>query len=405
MIEINEKFRPMVESPTGVRYYVITGGRGSSKSFSVATILSLLTYERGHTILFTRYTMKSAMISIIPEFLEKLELLGIVNDFEITKSEIVNKRTGNRILFRGIKTSSGVQTANLKSLQGISIWVVDEAEEMNNEDIFDTIDLSVREKGVHNRVIMILNPTTKEHFIYKRFFQDKGVNGGFNGVKGDTMYIHTDYRDNIDNLSKSFLDNIAVMKIRRPDKYQHKILGGWLSKAEGVIFNNWTIGDFNPNNIPTVFGQDYGFSNDPTTLIETAIDKNKKIIYLKEAFCKTKLKTSEIAALNMKYAGNKLIIGDSAEPRLISELVSKKCNLQAVKKGKDSIITGLTYLLDYELVIHEDSINLIKELNNYIWMDKKSNTPIDDWNHCIDAVRYAVYFQLLNPTYGSYSIF
>ena len=200
-MEINDKYLTLENES---RYYIVTGGRGSGKSFAINTLLLLLTYESGHTILFTRYTLRAASISIIPEFIEKIELLNRGGDFHITKDEVINKRTNSKILFRGIKTSSGNQVANLKSLQGVTTWVLDEAEELVDESIFDTIDLSVRQKGKQNRVILILNPTTKEHFIYQRFFEAKGVNEGINATHGDTTYIHTTYLDNIDNLSESY---------------------------------------------------------------------------------------------------------------------------------------------------------------------------------------------------------
>lgn len=403
MIQINEKFKPLI-SDTNSRYTIITGGRGSGKSFSVSMFLCLLTYERGHVILFTRYTLVSAFISIIPEFLEKIEMLGMQNDFEITKTEIINKKTGSKILFRGIQTSNGDQTANLKSIQGVTTWVIDEAEELTDEIKFDTIDLSIRQQGMRNRVMLILNPTTKEHFIYKRFFENNGIPERYNGTKENVCYIHTDYRDNITNLSDSFIRGVNEMKVKNPAKYEHVILGQWLEKAHGVIFTNWTTGEFNPDNIKTVYGQDYGFSNDPTTLIETAVDKNKKKLYVKEHFVLPGLTTSQITELNLKYANKSLIVGDSSEPRLITELNSKGSNVTAVKKGKDSIITGLTMMLDYEIIVEPNSTHIIKELNNYTWLDKKSNTPIDDHNHCIDAIRYAIYHQLLNPHYGKYSI-
>ena len=171
MIDINKKYAPITQ--TDSRYFILTGGRGSGKSFSINVLLVLLTYEKGHTILFTRYTLASAYISIIPEFIDKLELLNIFDDFYITKDEIKNKRSGSKIIFKGIKTSSGDQTANLKSLQGVTTFVLDEAEELTSEDTFDKIDLSVRQQGSHNRVILILNPTSKEHWIYRRYFEDK----------------------------------------------------------------------------------------------------------------------------------------------------------------------------------------------------------------------------------------
>ena len=151
----------------------------------------MLTYEKGHTILFTRYTLASAYVSIIPEFIDKLELLDIFEDFHITKDEISNKRSGSKIVFKGIKTSSGDQTANLKSLQGVTTFVLDEAEELTSEDTFDKIDLSVRQQGIQNRVILILNPTSKEHWIYRRYFEDKGIQEGSNITQGNITYIHT----------------------------------------------------------------------------------------------------------------------------------------------------------------------------------------------------------------------
>ena len=401
MIELNPKYKPLGIDRS--RYFVITGGRGSGKSYSVNALLVMLTYEVGHVILFTRYTMASAHISIIPEFIEKLEELDRVEDFHITKDEITNLQTGSKIIFKGLKTSSGDQTANLKSLQGVTTWVLDEAEELVHEETFDKIDLSIRAKGKDNRVILILNPTTKEHFIYQRFFESRGVQAGSNVTRDDVTYIHTTYYDNIENLSDSFLGQIKATKERRPERYKHQILGGWLEKAEGVIFNNWKLGTFREVT-PSVFGQDYGFSNDPTTLVQTSIDKDRKIIYLKQHIHHQGLTTSSIAKMNKDFANNSLIVGDGAEPRLIAELRSLGNNVVPAIKGPDSIVFGIALLQDYDLIVDESSVDLVKELNNYSWLEKKSQTPTDKFNHLIDAIRYAVSYQLSNPNRGKYSI-
>ena len=400
MIDINKKYAPITQ--TDSRYFILTGGRGSGKSFSINVLLVLLTYEKGHTILFTRYTLASAYISIIPEFIDKLELLNIFDDFYITKDEIKNKRSGSKIIFKGIKTSSGDQTANLKSLQGVTTFVLDEAEELTSEDTFDKIDLSVRQQGSHNRVILILNPTSKEHWIYRRYFEDKGIQEGSNTTKDNITYIHTTYIDNKENLSQSYLQQIENIKKRRPEKYKHQMLGGWLSAAEGVIFTNWNIGKFKEVG-KTVYGQDYGFASDPSTLVATSIDISNKVIYLKECFYKPRLTTSELVTLNKQFAGESLIVGDSAEPRLISEIRSH-CNIVPSIKGQGSVTFGISLLQDYDLIIDEDSINLIKELNNYAWLERKSNTPIDKFNHLLDAIRYAVTYQLQNKNRGNYYI-
>jgi len=371
------------------RYFVITGGRGSGKSFEVGRFTSLLSFEANHKILFTRQTMTSAHLSIIPEFKQKIDLMELNSAFQINKSDIININSGSEIIFRGIKTSSGDQTANLKSLQGITTWILDEAEELTDEMQFDKINLSIRQKGKQNRVILILNPATKEHWIYKRFFEERGIQEGFNGIKEDVTYIHTTYLDNVENLDESFLNEVKRIEQTNPQKYKHQILGGWLNKAEGVIFSNWRIDEFKDTNFGC-FGQDFGFSIDPTTLIQTSIDKANKKIYAKELIYKPSLTTTDIYTENIRYTNkNSLIVADSAEPRLIQELKNRGLNIKAVDKPK--IIDRIAIMQDYELIIDKDSTNLIKELNNYVWHDKKSQTPIDDYNHALDALGYAVW--------------
>ena len=246
-----------------------------------------------------------------------------------------------------------------------------------------------------------MNPTTKEHFIYKRFFENKGIQEGSNDTIKDTTYIHTTYLDNYENLSDSFISRIEDMKVRRPQKYKHQILGGWLDKAEGVIFTNWSVGEYKQIGT-TVFGQDYGFSNDPSTLVECNIDASNKVIYVNECFYLPSLTTSQISNLNKQHANNALIVADSAEPRLISELQHTGLNIVPAIKGQGSITFGISMLQDYDLIVTPTSINLIKELNNYCWLEKKSNTPIDAHNHILDALRYAVSYQLENPNKGQY---
>lgn len=385
------------------RYFVLTGGRGSGKSFAATVFLVLLTYERGHKILFTRYTMTSASSSIIPEFIEKLELMNVIEDFRITKDEITNIKTGSSILFKGIKTASGNQTAALKSLNAITTFVLDEAEELIDEDVFDKIDQSVRVKDKPNRVMLILNPTTKEHWIYGRFYENRGIPDKFNGIKDNVTFIHTTYIDNIKNLSESFLIQIDDIRKRRPEKYEHQILGGWLNRAEGVIFTNWRMGQFN-DAYDILYGQDFGFSVDPTVLVKLSVDRKGRRIFIKEMYGKAGMSTTEIASWNTRYAGPELIICDSAEPRLISEVRLRGCNLKPTVKKAGSILSGIGLLQDFDLIIDPDSPEIVKELNNYVWSDTGKQRPVDRWNHRIDAIRYAAQYALVNFTRGSYVV-
>lgn len=241
-VNLNEKFKPLFT--TKKRYIILTGGRASSKSFHVSTFVCLLTYEKKQKTLYTRYTMSSAEISIIPEFKEKIELLEVNNAFTVTAKDVINTKTGGEILFRGIKTSSGTQTANLKSINGVTCFVVDEAEEFTDEDSFDKIDLSVRTKAAQNRVIIILNPSNKEHWIYKRFFSNSHKVVMIDGLPieisthEDVEHIHTTYLDNLSNLSESSLKVIEKMKQTSLRMYGHKALGQWLDIAEGSLFQH-----------------------------------------------------------------------------------------------------------------------------------------------------------------------
>lgn len=400
-LEISPKFRSLRTSKS--RYFICTGGRASSKSFSVATNLLRLTYEAGHVILFTRYTMTSARISIIPEFKSKITLLGLESDFHITDTEIVNKVTGSSILFRGIKASSGLQTANLKSIEGVTTFVVDEAEEFTQQDVFDTIDESVRTITNQNRVILILNPTTRAHWIYKYFFKENKVAGGSNITKGDVTYIHTTYLDNIKNLAQSWIDKANRLKERNYLQYKNRFLGDWLNTAKGAIFKNWKTGDFVKTSAHG-FGQDYGFSKDATTLIETSIDFDKEIIYVKQHVYEHGLKTAEIFKLNEQCAGDNLIVGDSAEGRLIEELEELGNNIVRCTKGAGSVSFGIKLIQGFEVIVDPSSTELIEELENYQWLGKKDGVPMDNWNHCIDAWRYIVTYLNNDRDSGDYHV-
>ena len=400
MVDLHGKYEPLFENDT--RFYIITGGRGSAKSFATTTFCCMLSSETDHKILYTRQTMSSAHLSIIPEFQEKIELLGMESHFSVNKTEIKNNASGSEIMFRGLRASNGDQTANLKSLQGITTWVLDESEELTDEDKFDTIQRSIRSNKKQNRIILILNPATKEHWIYNRFFEQAGVEGGFNGVKGNVTYIHTSYLDNIDNLPQDYLNDFEQLKANNVKRYNHIVLGGWLDKAEGVVFTNWKYGEFNPNKLQTSAGMDFGFSVDPDTLTEVAIDKVRMKIYLKEHIYQKGIKTHILGSMIKDRVGSMLIIADSAEPRLIEDLRFAGVNIQAVKKG--TIESGIIRMQDYEIIVEPNSSNIGKELNNYAYSDKSSKLYIDNYNHAIDGARYNITYHLDNPNKGQYFI-
>lgn len=375
------------------RYFIITGGRGSGKSFEVGRFACLLSFEQGQKILFTRYVMTSAHLSVIPEFKGKIEYLGLQDHFMEHKTEITNLDSGTQIIFRGIKTGSGDQTANLKSLEGMTTWIMDEGEEMTEESIFDKIDLSIRKKGVQNRVIIILNPTTKSHWIYRRFFETAGIKEGFTGKVGDTTYIHTTYEDNIENLDESFLQKVEKIRVTDFPKYQHIILGGWLDKADGVIFKRWHYGEFDESLIYG-YGMDFGFF-DPDVLVKVAVDEKKMLLYVKLELYETGLSPTALKQRVYEIVGRqRTVIADCAEPRLINDIYNMGVNIVPVIKYPGSVLEGVKQMLDYEIIVHPDSTKIGEELNNY---SEKNGEPIDAWNHTIDAIRYKIMKSKTNP--------
>lgn len=375
------------------RYKVCTGGRGSGKSFHTSLRVLLKTYQKGEVILYTRYVMDTAHDSIIPEFKEKIELLGCENHFVITKKDITNKLTGSKILFRGIKTSSGNQTAKLKSIQGLTTWVCDEAEEMPLESEFDKIDNSIRVKDVVNEVMLVLNPSDTEHWIYKRWFEG--------GQRNDVEYIHTTYLDNLDNLSESFVAIAERMRTEDPSKYNKIYLGEWQGVADICFEKGYQLYEEEPSGFDLkAYGGDFGFIDDPTTNIKVIKDSRK--LYLKEYIWDYGLSNRDIAD-KMSSNGNNLDINifDSAEPKSIKELRSLNCNVIPCKKGQDSVIYGIQKLSQYEIFIHKDSKNLQKEWSRYKYLrdsrtgdfvrnKKGQRVPEDKNNHGIDAVRYVI---------------
>lgn len=387
---------------------LITGGRGSGKSFNASTFIERLTFEMTevekiiHQILYTRYTMVSACMSIIPEMMEKIELDGTTKYFKTTKTDIVNRMTKSRIMFRGIKTSSGNQTAKLKSIQGITTFVCDEAEEWTNEEEFDKIMLSIRKKGIQNRIIIIMNPCDSNHFIYKKYIEKTHKLVEIDGVQvqisthPNVLHIHTTYLDNLENLSPEFLKEVEDMKANNPEKYAHVVIGRWADVAEGAVFKKWGIVKEFPSYAKKVaIGLDFGYSKDFTAAVRCGIVDNA--LYLDEICYKTEMLSSDIVK-TLRPWGLK-VYADSADPRLIQEIHNGGVNIYATEKGAGSIIAGIDKMKDMEMFVTERSYHLQDELRKYVWAKDKDNRyinePEDHDNHAVDASRYYVLCALL----------
>lgn len=401
-IKTQEIYNPLYLLLGKVMIFLITGGRGSGKSFNASTAVQRFTYKKGHKILYTRYTMASAEISVIPEFQEKIDADHHTKDFRTTSRKVINRRTKSEVLFRGIKTSSGNQTAKLKSIHGITGFVVDEAEEFVSEEDFEKIALSIRELKAKNFIIIIMNPTDSNHWVYKRFIEKTHKIEYFDGIPvqisthPNVCHIHTTYFDNIENLSPQFIKEVEQMKAENPEKYAHMVIGRWADVAEGAVFKKWGIVDEFPKWCKNVaIASDWGFTNDPSTGIRCGIIDNR--LYVDELFYETGMLTNEIAS-KLKPWGLK-VYGDSADPRLIQEVKNRGVNIYPVDKYPGSVVAGIDKIKEYELFVTRRSYHIMEELRNYVWDKDKDghyiNEPIDAWNHCIDPIRYYILGHIL----------
>ena len=404
-IKTQEVYNPLYNN-TDKLITLITGGRGSAKSFNVGTFIERLSFESGHKMLYSRYTMTSADISVIPEFQENIDLDGTTDFFDITKKDIINTFSDSVIMFRGIRTSSGNQTAKLKSIQGLTTFVCDEAEEWNSEEDFDKLVLSIRQKGIQNRVIIIMNPTDSNHFIYKKYIEKTHRLIEIDGVQvqisthPNVLHIHTTYLDNIENLSPQFIQEMKRMKEEELEKYAHVAIGRWSDVAEGAIFKRFEIVDSIPDYAKKRgIGLDFGYSNDPSAAIECALIDND--LYLDELFYRTRMLSGEISD-SLKPFRLK-VISESADPRLIQEISNSGILIYPVDKSninsKSSILAGIDKMLELNLKVTRRSYNLLYELRKYTWDKDKDgnyiNKPIDKYNHALDAARYWVLGEVL----------
>jgi phage terminase large subunit len=216
----------------------------------------------------------------------------------------------------------------------------------------------------------------------------------------DSEFLLLTYKDNEAIPPEIFSELMIKIEKAKTSEYWSNwcrvYIDGEIGTLQGSIFQNWKLGKFEQS-LAYVYGLDFGFSNDPDSMVKVAIDKKRKLIYLQEIFYKKGNSTAQLIELIDLSVTNKrdLIVADSADPRTINDIRAKGFNIIPAIKGPDSIRNGIKGMQDYEMIIEENSTNLIKELRNYVWHDRKAQMPIDDFNHQIDPARYV--FQYLSP--------
>lgn len=233
MAKISAKHQALYTSKK--RYKYEKGGRGSGKSYTITDYALRMTYDKNRVILFMRYTMMAASISIVPEFEAAMERENVRDQFHITGSEIIHKFSGSKIIFKGVKTSSLNQTANLKSIQGLTDVIYDEFEEHPDQESFDKLDESIREVSAFNNIVLVSNALHKQSWQYKQFWEPTGL------YYDMTEHIHTTFEDNAENLSDSWHQKRLIVKQKDIKKYNRDYLGLDYEDIEGALWNSGHI--------------------------------------------------------------------------------------------------------------------------------------------------------------------
>lgn len=397
------------------RYRVVKGSRASKKSKTTALwyIYNLMRYQDAN-LLVVRKTGRTLKDSCYTELKWAVKRLGVENHWNFTLSplEATYKPTGQKIYFRGLDDPLKVTSITVDV--GCLCWMwLEEAYEVLSESDFDTLDESIRGEvpdGLFKQITITFNPWNEHHWLKHRFF-DVEVGKDADGKPiykeratpisddGDTLAITTNYLCNewLDEADKRVFKR---MQTNNPRRYAVAGLGNW-GIVDGLVYENWreeafTLDEIKEKySIDSAFGLDFGYTNDPTALFCGFIDvKNKKIFVLDELY-ETGLSNEKIyqKITEMGY-GKERITADSAEPKSIDQLKGYGLRISGAEKGKDSINNGIQFIQDFEIIIHPRCVNFLTEISNYTWdKDKfgnKLNRPIDDFNHLMDAMRYAL---------------
>ncbi len=374
------------------RYRVCKGSRASKKSTTTAMnlIYRIIEYPESNALV-VRKTYRTLLDSCFAQLKWAVNRLGVKDyfDFKLSPLEIIYKPTGQKILFRGLDDPLKVTSVTVDVGSLCFLWI-EEAYEIMSESDFDMLDESIRgevPKGHFKQITLTFNPWNERHWIKGRFF-DK--------VDKDVLAITTNYTCN-EWLDRSDLNVFERMKENNPRRYQVAGLGNW-GIVDGLIYENFEERQFTLEDVKdykTVAGLDFGYTNDPTAFFIGFLDKKDSILYVWDEMYSKGLSNKKIYEniKNMGYSKEK-ITGDSAEPKSIDELKGYGLRIKGAKKGKDSILNGIQWIQDLKIIIHPRCNNFLTEISNYQWdkdkFGKALNRPIDDFNHLLDAMRYAL---------------
>lgn len=402
------------------RYRVVKGSRASKKSKTTALFyifMMMYLQKKGlyPNLLVVRKTYRTLKDSCFTELKWAVHRLGVDHLWQFKESplEAVYIPSGQKIYFRGLDDPLKVTSITVDIGNLCWMWV-EEAYEITKEEDFDMLDESIRgecPEGLWKQITLTFNPWNERHWMKHRFFDDVvGIDAEGNPIykerkspvseDGEILAITTNYLVN-EWLDAADLAVFERMKRNNPRRYAVAGLGGW-GIVDGLIFEKWREESFNLDEIrekhkdlKSAFGLDFGYTNDPSALFCGFVSVADQKLYVWDELYKPGLSNKnirdEIAELG--YSKER-ITADCAEPKSIDELKGYGLKVQGAVKGKDSINNGIQWIQNLEIIIHPRCVNFLTEISNYTWkvdkFNKKLNEPIDDFNHLMDAMRYAL---------------
>lgn len=368
------------------RIEVYYGGAGSGKSYGATQKVLLKAMKSKRTVLVIRKIQRTIKHSIWNLMIRHLKSSGIYDSCTINRSDYeIELPNGSIFIFKGLDDEE-----KIKSIDGITDIVIEEATELT-EDEFTQLNLRLRALVDNSQIYLMFNPISKKNWVYSYFFsEDKKLEDNIKVVK-------TTYKDN-KFLSKEYREELERLQYRNPAYYRIYTLGEFAT-LDKLVFPTCTtkiISDEEVKELPRWIGLDFGYINDPSAIVWGNIDTANKKIYVRGEYVRKGMKNDEIAEtmIDLGLAKDKSY-GDSAERKSIDEIRDKGVNIEPTEKGKGSIIHGIQWIQQYELIVDERCYKVIEELENYTWKkDKKTgeyvNEPVDTFNHTIDAIRYGL---------------
>ena len=366
------------------RWEVYMGSAGSAKSYFITQKLIIRATREKIKILVCRRTgatIRNTCFSLFKDILDKWHLTPFV---KIRESDFnIKFPNGSEIIFMGLD-----EETKLLSLNNIGCIFIEEVFEVP-KSIVEQLNLRLRGQTENQQIIMAFNPISKHHWLYD--FCEVNPPQSF-------VYIHSTYKDN-PFLTKEYVSALDELETRNPQKYRIYGLGEWGIDADGLVYQNWKVEDFNhaEKDGEMLIGLDFGFVNDISALVASILDEDDKRIYIfREYGARGKTNTDLVDVITNMGFNKSTIVADAAEPKSIEEMKRAGImKIKACKKGQDSIIHGIQKLQNYEIIVHPSCEGIITELENYTWQKDKYtdvyiNKPIDDWNHYLDALRYSL---------------